>query len=76
MSKAIRELYRKKGVADRTPNGKSVHSKKFHDIVSSILSEHKDYSYSRAASIAMSQLGRNKAVKKGHWQTGLKSARR
>jgi len=64
MSKAIRELYRKKGI--KPPDGKGIHTKKFHDIATSVKRDNSDYSMSRCYAIAMERLGRNKAVKKSH----------
>lgn len=64
MSRKIRELYRKKGI--KTPNGKGIHSAKFHDIATSIKRDNPNYPMSRCYAIAMGKLGRNKAVKKSH----------
>lgn len=64
MSEAIRKLYRKKGV--KPPDGKGIHTKKFHDIATSIKRDNPSYPMSRCYTIAMGKLGRNKAVKKSH----------
>ena len=62
MSQEIREMYRSKGVTP--PDGKGIHTKKFHDIASSVMASG---TAKNPYAVAMSQLGRNKAVKKSHW---------
>ena len=64
MSKEIRKLYRKKGV--KAPDGKGIHTYKFHDIATSIKKEHPEYPMQRCYQIAMGKLGPEKAVKKSH----------
>lgn len=71
MSKEIKELYTKKGLI--TPNGKGMHTKKFHKIATGIMeSESKDVLTDKEKSIAyataMKRLGRDKSVKKSHWR--------
>lgn len=66
MGKLIKQLYKDKGVSDKTPKGRGIHSLKFHQCVSSVLRDNKGYSYSRAASICMAQLGADKAVNPSH----------
>lgn len=68
MSREIRELYKKKGVTP--PDGKGIHTKKFHDIATSIKQDNPSYSMSRCYAIAMGQLGSAKAVKKSHRNVG------
>jgi len=66
MSKRIREIYRRKGVTP--PDGKGIHTEKFHDVATSIKRDNPSYSMSRCYEIAMGRLGRDKAVKKSHWR--------
>lgn len=61
--RGIKNLYRKKGV--KPPEGKGIHTRKFHEMVSSMEGK-RGYSRQRAASIAMSKLGRAGAVRKSH----------
>jgi len=68
MSKEIRRLYKKKGI--KPPDGKGIHTKKFHDIATSIKRDNPNYSMSRCYAIAMAQLGKKKAVKKRHQRAG------
>jgi len=65
MSAVIKKLYTKAGI--KPPDGKGIHTKKFHEMAVAIKRENPQYSMSRCYSIAMGQLGRNKAVKKSHW---------
>ena len=65
MSKRIKDLYRRKGV--KAPDGKGIHTHKFHDVATSIKKKNPRWSMSRAYATAMSVLGRNKSVKKNHW---------
>lgn len=67
MSKQIREIYRKKGVTP--PDGKGIHTPAFHKIVAGIKASGQKGVNPYA--VAMSKLGKEKAVKKGHRQ-GLK----
>jgi len=64
MTEAIRRIYKKKGV--KAPDGKGIHTAKFHDIATSIKRDNPSYPMSRCYAIAMGKLGRDKAVKKGH----------
>jgi len=64
VAKTIREIYRKGGVT--APDGKGIHTKKFHEIAVAIKRDNPGYSMSRCYSIAMSQLTPAKAVKKSH----------
>jgi len=66
MSKAIMALYTKAGI--KPPVGKGEHTYAFHKIAVGIKKAHPDYPMSRCYAIAMSMLGRNKAVKKSHWR--------
>lgn len=64
MSEAIRKLYSSKGLT--SPDGKGIHTKKFHDIASSIMAQKKAGKSGaiNPYAIAMSQLGKAGAVKK------------
>lgn len=64
MTKAIREMYRKKGLTP--PEGKGIHTKKFHEVSSSIMEDNPHLGKGSAYAIAMSKLGRDKSVKKSH----------
>jgi len=66
MSKRIREIYKKAGVASQTPKGKGIHTEAFHKCVVNYLA--KGFSYDEAAQRCMGGLGHNKAVKKSHWR--------
>lgn len=70
MSKAIKKIYKKKGV--KAPNGKGIHTKKFHDVATSIKRDNPSYSMDRCYKIAMGKLGKTKAVKKSHRRTSSK----
>ena len=63
MSKQIRKIYTKRGL--KPPNGKGIHTPAFHKIVAGIKASGKADGVNPYA-IAMSKLGRNKAVKKSH----------
>jgi len=73
MSERIRKMYRKKGL--KPPDGKGIHTAKFHEMATSIMRDNPGYSKSRAYSIAMGKLGRDKAVKKSHWGNKKKYAK-
>ena len=62
MGKRIREIYRKKGV--KPPNGKGIHTEKFHRIVAGIKASGQRGVNPYA--VAMAKLGRSGAVKKSH----------
>jgi len=64
MSKTIREIYRKGGV--KPPDGKGIHTEKFHEIAVVIKRDNPEYSMSRCYQIAIGKLGKSKAVKKSH----------
>ncbi len=70
MSEEIRKIYRGKGLTP--PDGKGIHTRKFHEIASSIM---KKGGAKEPYAIAMAQLGRNKAVKKSHWQIAVDRAK-
>jgi hypothetical protein len=70
MTKQIKAMYKKAGV--RAPNGKGVHTKAFHSRATKIMQS--GTPRTTAYATAMKQLGRNKAVKKSHWQKGYKNA--
>lgn len=63
--KSIKSMYRRKGV--RPPKGKGVHTRKFHQMASSIM-QSGSLGRNAAYATAMKKLGRNKAVKKSHWR--------
>lgn len=69
MSKAIRKMYKEKGI--KPPDGKGIHTAKFHDIATSIKRDNPGYSMERCYSIAMGQLGASGAVKKSHQRKNL-----
>jgi len=64
MSKRIREIYKKGGVASKAPNGKGIHTEAFHSCVVEYLK--KGFSYKEAAKRCMGGLGKKRAVKKSH----------
>ena len=64
MSAAIKKKYRDAGL--KPPKGRGIHSEAFHTMAIAIKKENPSYSMSRCYAIAMSKLGRNRAVKKGH----------
>lgn len=68
MSEKIRQLYRKKGI--KPPDGRGIHTEKFHDIATSIKRDNPSYPMSRCYAIAMGRLGSAKAVKKPHRNVG------
>ena len=65
MSATIRKLYRQADV--KAPDGKGLHTKKFHEIAVAIKRDNPNLSMSSCYAIAMKKLGRNKAVKQSHW---------
>jgi len=67
MSKRIRKIYKKAGV--KAPNGKGIHTEKFHSMAVAIKRDNPSYPMSRCYQIAMGQLGPSKAVKKSHRRT-------
>lgn len=71
MSKAIKKLYTDKGLTP--PKGKGIHTYKFHDIASSVMQKKKQgkSKVKEPYALAMSMLGRNKAVNPSHWQTAV-----
>lgn len=70
-SKEIKELYRKRGVTP--PEGKGIHTKEFHDLASKLMQEGMDKDVAYAT--AMKKLGRDRAVKKEHWDNDVEKAR-
>ena len=58
----IRAVYKKAGL--KAPDGKGIHTKKFHEMAVAIKRDNPSYSMSRCYSIGMGKLGRNKAVNK------------
>ena len=61
MSKEIKKLYTSKGL--RPPKGKGLHTKKFHEVASSVMEEGKA---ENPFAVAMAKLGRERAVRKSH----------
>ena len=74
MSKAIKAIYEKAGV--RPPDGKGIHTEKFHEIAVAVKRDNPGYSMGRCYRIAMGNLGSEKGVKKSHqrnrYSEGLK----
>ena len=70
MSEEIKKIYKIKGLTP--PKGKGMHTRKFHEIASSIM---KKGGAKEPYAVAMSMLGRNKAVKKSHWQAAVDKAK-
>ena len=68
MSEAIKAIYKRAGV--RSPDGKGIHTKKFHEMAVAIKRSNPSYSMQRCYSIAMGKLGKEKAVKKSHRSLG------
>ena len=64
MSKGIKDLYRRAGI--KAPDGKGIHTKKFHEMAVAIKRDNPQYSMSRAYSIAMGKLGAGRAVRQEH----------
>jgi hypothetical protein len=64
VSAKIREMYRQAGISAPNP-GKGEHTEKAHAMVIEL--RKKGMSKDNAWATAMSTLGRNKAVKKSHW---------
>jgi len=66
MSKAIRTMYKKRGV--KPPDGKGIHTKKFHSCVSKCAQRQggKTKGKVNCYAVCMANLGVRKAVKKGH----------
>jgi hypothetical protein len=64
MSEKIRQIYRLAKL--KAPDGKGIHTKKFHEVAVAIKKSNPSYSMSRCYAIAMGTLGRNKSVKKVH----------
>jgi hypothetical protein len=65
MSQNIKRMYRKAGLTP--PNGKGIHSEKFHRCVIDVT---KKGGVTSPHAVCMASMGRNKAVKKSHWQIG------
>jgi len=72
-SEDIKAMYKKAGI--KAPDGKGIHTKKFHECVIGVLKGDKEgkLKYENAAAICMSRLGRDKAVRKSHWAKESKS---
>ena len=66
MSKKIREMYKKAGVP--APDGKGIHTKKFHELAINVKKGNPEYTMDQAYATAMKILGRDKSVKKSHWR--------
>ena len=67
MGKEIKKLYTSKGLTP--PKGKGLHTKKFHEIASSVMAKGGNVN---PYAVAMAKLGRNKAVKKSHQSSDYK----
>jgi hypothetical protein len=70
MTASIKKLYTSKGL--RPPDGKSIHTYAFHAMATELMK--KGFGKPNAYAIAMSKLGRNKAVKASHWAKGKEAA--
>lgn len=64
MSKRIKEKYRKAGL--KPPDGKGIHTEKFHSMAVGIKKANPSYPMERCYKIAMGQLGPAKAVNPSH----------
>jgi hypothetical protein len=73
MSAKIREMYVKAGLTP--PVGKGEHTQKFHSMAIGIKKSNPGMSMNSAYAIAMSKLGRNKAVKKSHWNPNYRKGK-
>ena len=71
MGKKIKQKYRNAGIAP--PEGKGIHTEKFHEMAIAIKKENPSYSMDRCYAIAMSRLGRNKSVNPSHRNPEYKS---
>lgn len=58
--------YKKRGL--KPPNGKGIHTRKFHEVSAAVMKKGNVKDRSHAHAIAMKQLGKKKAVKKSHQQ--------
>ena len=72
MTEKIRKIYKEKGLTP--PDGKGIHTEKFHDVATSIKQSNPELPMKSAYAIAMSKLGKKKAVKKSHQQPTHHSA--
>ena len=66
MSERIKQMYKSAGV--KAPDGKGIHTIQFHRRAIAIKIANKSYSMQRCYALAMSQIGREGAVKKAHRQ--------
>lgn len=70
MSAKIKAMYRKAGM--KSPNGKGIHTEKFHRMVTAIGTKGGAVN---PYAVAMAKLGRGKAVKKSHRRNAMRSNR-
>ena len=68
MSEEIRSFYKKAGLA--APDGKGIHTERFHKTAIGIKKKNPSYPMSRCYKIAMGTVGRDKAVYKSHRREG------
>lgn len=70
MSARIMKLYTSQGLTP--PVGKGEHTYAFHKRATDIMVNNRSMPRSEAYAIAMKQLGRNKSVKRSHWDMSRK----
>lgn len=70
MSERIKQMYKNAGI--KPPDGKDIHTAAFHRQAIANKKSNPSYSMSRCYSIAMANLGRDKAVHKAHRQLAKK----
>lgn len=70
MSERIRRIYKRAG--QKAPDGKGIHTERFHRCVATYLK--KGLSYKEAAKRCMGGIGRDLAVKKAHWKSPVARA--
>jgi len=66
MTKRIKQIYQNAGI--KPPDGKGIHTQKFHEMAVAIKRDNPSYPMQRCYQIAMGNLGSGKAVKKSHRQ--------
>ena len=64
MSERIKGIYKRKGL--KPPNGKGIHTVKFHEVAAAIM---KKGGAKKPYAVAMKIVTPVKAVKKSHWKT-------
>lgn len=74
MSERIRRIYRRAKVT--APDGKGIHTERFHRMAVGIKKSNPSYPMSRCYQIAMGQLGKRKAVRPSHLRSAAERRRR